>query len=872
MKIITTHFNPDYDALASAIGLKKIYPDAFIVLNGTTERSMKNFFIQTIIYSLDILKINEVNLDEVEQLIIADTSRSDRIGVFSEILTRENLEIIIYDHHFEEDNINTEKKFLKKRGACTTIVVELLNEKNIEVTDEEATILMMGIYEDTGNLTFNTTTEFDYYAAAFLLKSGANLNTVRDILYHDITIEQVNLLKQFIDSEEIIKIRGVNISLVQAFNDEYINEAATVIHKYKDMKNAQVVIAIMMFENKVYLISRSSSKEIDVKKIAEYFGGGGHESASSAIVRERTVIQVYNEIKAYLLSIDVPGIKAKTIMTSPVIHIFEDDTILFADEILNRYNINVLPVMDRVLGKIIGLVTRQIIGKSIYHNLKELPVTEYMLKEFHTVTPDDNIDVVKDIILKQNQRLLPVVDESGLVGVITRTDMLKTIYEIESKNNFVQVSPTQRDIKNLLKNQISEDILLKLEKLGEIAGEQNYKIYVVGGFVRDIMLQKDTVDIDLVIEGNGIKFAKFAKQKLPEIVKIKTYEKFKTAKIFFDDNSSFDIATARLEYYKKPGSLPIVEKSSLKMDLYRRDFTINTMAIDISKEHFGQMIDFFGGLKDIKEKKIRIIHNLSFVEDPTRIFRAFRFSLRFGFEIGKQTESLIKNANNLNLLNTVSGARIFHEIEAIFNEDKVIDILIKLNSYNLLKMVFPKCNFNQKFINFLNSIYELAKWYKITFPNESISVPFLYFSAFLQNMSREEIIDICEKFFLSSKEALSLIKIIDESKIILKHLISEKSIDKYALYILLMDKKAESIILSLAKNSSEDVRNKVIKFLISERFIKPILNGDSLIEMGLTPSHTFKEIFEGIVKNKLLGNIRNINEEKDYVIKNFIQK
>ncbi len=872
MRIITTHLNPDYDALASAIGLKKLFPDAVIVLQGHQGKSMKNFFIQTIIYSLNIKKINEIDIKSVTSLIIADTSRSDRIGIFSEIMGKKELEVIIFDHHFEENNIPSTKKYLKKRGACTTIVVELLKERNISLEPEEATILMTGIYEDTGNLTFNTTTEYDYLASAYLLKYGANLNTVRDILYHDITIEQVDILKQFIESEEITNVRGVKVVITQASYEHFIPEIAVAVHKYKNMKNLPVLISLLRLDNKIYLIGRSSSPEISVKSIAEYFGGGGHDSAASAVIKEKTLIQVYNELKALLVTFESFTLLARDIMTFPVIYIFENDKISHANTILNRYNINVLPILSINDKKLIGLITRQIIGKCIYHKLQEISVKEYMLTDFYTVKPNASFEIVKDIILKDNQRLLPVVSSNEVVGVITRTDLLKTLYDIENKDNFNTAKPMEKNVNNLLKSEVDKPVTERLKLLGNLSEKLNYRLYLVGGFVRDLILRKKNLDIDLVIEGNGIKFAKYLKNNMKDIDKIKTYEKFKTAKIFFKDGYVFDIATARLEYYESPGSLPIVERSSLKMDLYRRDFTINTLAVDITGKNFGELIDFFGGVKDIKEKKIRIIHNLSFVEDPTRIFRAFRFAVRFNFEIGKQTINLIKNAKSLKLLNSVEGKRIIHELKQIFNEENVSEILKELNKFKLLKFIFPKTVFNLKFLELLQETEDILKWHQLTFPKEKLEKWIIFFMLFIYKLDTKESFEIFEKLTLSERECAKILNCKNEANIILKSLIVKKELDAYTIYNMLRNKHIESMLFSISKLKDRALKGKIIEFMINYRFIKPQLNGYHLIDMGLKPSPIFKEIFEEIIRNKLLGKLHNINDEKNFVYENFIKK
>ena len=189
----------------------------------------------------------------------------------------------------------------------------------------------------------------------------------------------------------------------------------------------------------------------------------------------------------------------------------------------------------------------------------------------------------------------------------------------------------------------------------------DFHAYLVGGFVRDLILRNDNLDVDVVIEGDAIAFAREMSKRL---LKISVHKEFGTAKVLFPDGFKVDVATASLEYYKAPAALPIVEHSSLKLDLYRRDFTINTLAISLNTNTFGELIDFFGAQLDIKEKSIRVLHSLSFVEDPTRVFRAVRFEQRFGFQIGKFTLNLIKNAVKMGFLTKIKGARLWRELVA----------------------------------------------------------------------------------------------------------------------------------------------------------------------------------------------------------------
>ena len=314
-----------------------------------------------------------------------------------------------------------------------------------------------------------------------------------------------------------------------------------------------------------------------------------------------------------------------------------------------------------------GIITRQIVEKAVFHRLEELSVREYMITDFSTARPTDSIERVKEIIIAGNQRFLPVTEEGRLIGAVTRTDLLRVLEDeirksVLGKLDYHDVYEKRKNVKRLMEERISLPVLDRLISIGGLADEMGFHAYLVGGFVRDLLLRIENFDIDVVIEGDGIRFAEELGKRLG--IKTRMHKEFGTAKVLYRDGFKVDVATARLEYYKAPAALPVVEHSSLKLDLYRRDFTINTLAISLNKNTFGELIDFFGAQRDIKEKSIRVLHSLSFVEDPTRVFRAVRFEQRFGFQIGKFTVNLIKNAVKMSFLSKIKGPRIWRELVA----------------------------------------------------------------------------------------------------------------------------------------------------------------------------------------------------------------
>ena len=208
--------------------------------------------------------------------------------------------------------------------------------------------------------------------------------------------------------------------------------------------------------------------------------------------------------------------------------------------------------------------------------------------------------------------------------------------------------------------------------IGKIADREKVPIYIVGGIVRDLFLKVSNYDLDFVVEGDGIKFARILNRELKGNLKV--HCAFKTATIIYRDNR-IDIVTARKELYKKPAAYPNVKLGTMKEDLFRRDFSINAMAVAINKKNFGKLIDFYNGLKDLKKGLVRSMHDKSFVDDPTRIFRAVRFSTRFNFKIEPHTKKLIKEAIINGLLGKVNKGRIRKEIELFLDEKKPLKCL-----------------------------------------------------------------------------------------------------------------------------------------------------------------------------------------------------
>ena len=868
MDVITTHLNADFDALASMAAAKKYYPDALIVFPGSQEKSVRDFLATSQVIP-DIKKLKDIDLQDITRLIVVDANSPGRIGRFSELLNKKELVLHIYDHHPQlNEDMKSQKRVIEHVGATTTIFTEMLIKDKIHVTPAEATILMLGIYEETGSLLFPSTTIRELKAATYLLKKGANLNVVSDFITRELGPEQIDLLNELIQSAEEHIIHGIRIKIACASREDYIGEIASLAHKILDIENIDAIFLLVMMEKRVQVIARSQTPELDVSEVLHEIGGGGHPHASSAVVRNMSLEETQNILLITLEKKIHPSKTAKDIMTSPLKCIIWNNTVKTAEKTMTRYEVNVLPVLKGNL--FYGLISREVTEKALFHGFGRSKVAEFCTTDSPTVMASTSISIIEKLMIEQNQRFMPVVEDSRIVGAITRTDLLRSLYESQIKKNRIQTREQFKDkpsigknISSTLRSAFPEEIFNLLKLSGTVAQDLGFSAYIVGGSIRDILRGESNLDIDIVIEGDGIAFANALGTKLD--VKVKSHKRFGTA-VVITDVLKFDVATARIEYYESPAALPKVEMSSIKKDLYRRDFTINTMAVKLTPENFGQLIDYFGGQKDIKEKTIRILHNLSFIEDPTRAFRAIRFSERFGFKISKHTINLINTAVRINLFNKLSGTRIYDELNLLFIETEPINAIKRLAEFDLLKFIHPKLKITRSLEKTFEAIQETFSWFKLLFFEEDLNKSHLFLMALVECLPHKQRGEALQRLHVPKNTSD---EILDGIKKSLEALSKLKKASPKRIYHALFPLDMRTILFTMAKAKDDEQKKAVSLFLTELRKTRPELTGKDLQSMGYKPGPLFKKILATLLDSRLDGQLMNHEEEMKFVKANF---
>ncbi len=878
MRIITTHINADFDGMASMIAAQKLYPDGLLVFPGSQEKTLRDFISQTLLYRYEFLKAKQIILSSVTSLVVVDTRTSARIGPLAACLKNPGISLHLYDHHPKSDgDLRGDLEVIRDVGSTMTLLTEILREKDIAVSAEEATIFSLGIYEDTGSLTHLTTTPDDMRAAAWLLEKGAKLDVISQFISHDLTSQQVGYLNELVKSASRITIQDISVVIATLSLPHYVDDFSLIVKRFLTMENLDVLFTIVTMGGRTYLIARSRIPDVNVGAIARDFDGGGHATAASATMKDMSHVEAHEQLVRSLHRHIRPQAIAREMMTSPAITAPENATLFHAKVLMSRYNINAMVVVPQYEPAphsnepfILGIISRQMVERAISHDLGDQPVQDYMASDVEVLSLNATLADIQEIIIEHRQRLIPIVHERELKGIITRTDLLNRLVNdpanlpknLLHEENYPSLERS-RNLTQLLTSSLEREIIVLLQQIGEVADTVNANAFVVGGFVRDLLLKKTNMDLDIVIEGDGITFAQTLAEQLNG--RVRTHERFGTATVVLPSGLKLDVATARLEYYEYPAALPTVELSSIKLDLYRRDFTINAMAIQLNRDQFGKLIDFFNSQNDLKQHAIKVLHNLSFVDDPTRIFRAIRFEQRMDFIIVKHTQRLINNAVKMNLFGKSDDPRFFSELKILLNEEQGVSAILRLEELGLFTYLWPDLKphlaIDQRLDNSLKQAQQAISWFKLLYLEDTFEPWIVYLLTIMGRSPVTVLINFCNRFQLAPKMKIFLINeknLADKTAVFLSR---RKHLKNSEIFTALRDLNIEGLLYLIALARKSEVKQAVSSYVTALRLQQPLLNGDDLKDMGYQPGPLFKTLLETLLLARLDETVSTRQEE-----------
>ncbi len=773
---------------------------------------------------------------------------------------------------------------LDETGANTTILVEQLQDNFVKVNTIQATLLLLGIYEDTGSLTYTRTTSRDIRAAAYLLDQHANLVIVNEFLNQPLSKNQQTIYEDLVQNAESHTIHGYSILICKADARDLEEELSSIAHKLMDALDPDVLIMITRIKGGVQLIGRSTTDGVDVSTLAKLLGGGGHTRASAALVKDSSVEDIYETVLRVLQVNIEPQLTIREIMSSRPRVINSDAPAEKIADLMQKYGYEGFPVVEE--GKIVGLITRRLVDRALSHDLN-LPAKSLMDAGNITIHPDATIDELQQLMTSSGWGQIPVVDQdSKIVGIVTRTDLINTFPQNRSSQKHLNL--TQR-----LENAIPSVQLELLREIAELSHEKHFATFIVGGFVRDLLLNYQSLDFDIVVEGDAIQLALSIQDKFGG--RITTHRRFGTAKWFLhkikdqvvdilksrntiknqegnhlisiDLPDELDFISARTEFYTHPTALPTVERGSIKLDLHRRDFTINTLAMRLDGDHFGEMYDYWGGYNDLTQGIVKILHSLSFVDDPTRILRAIRYEQRYQFNLEDRTETLLTEA--LPLLNRVSGDRIRHEFNRIFLEDEPWKMMSRFNELNVFPEIHSKLYWDSWYEDQLKKVSELPSpiWEK--HPKLKPQDYILYASYMVWLLLNPE--DESKKIYKRLKFPKPLKTSIQSGQSLYNasSMLIEMQPSEFTIFV--QNYPAHVLDVVYITTSEQELREKIKEYAVKWWEIQPFTDGHDLIEMGIEPGPIYQEILTELRKAWLDGRV-STQEQEEELLKQLIRQ
>jgi tRNA nucleotidyltransferase (CCA-adding enzyme) len=848
VELILTHQNADFDAVASMLGAHKLNPQAIPVLPSRLHAGVREFLA---LYrnGLPFVDWDDFKPQTIERIIITDTaSRLEIKGVPVAIPT------IIIEHHPLERELKAHESWAGDLvGAATSLLVEGIREQGIAINSLEATLMALGIYADTGNFTYAGTTIRDMQAAAWLLEQGADLDMIRRFLASPLNAEQQALLEKLMGTAEIRRVMGFNVMVCTAETDKHIDSVNSVVAVLRDIFDSDALFAVIAMPNVCQLICRSTDDAIDVGELAKEFGGGGHPRASAAAIYKQEKETIVEAIWDYLHKHIEADTRVADLMSFGVQTVEADEKILDIIQRIRRIGHEGFPVLDK--DEVVGLLNLRDADKTLEHGLTRATVREVMLGGRVRLRPEDPVSRLEAVMVESEWGQIPVVDEANkLIGIVTRTDLIK---------HWGRSHPAVMPEAPRLSAEKVEAILGKanealIEIIAAFAHARDIPLYMVGGVVRDLLLERPNFDIDFVVEEDAIGFAEALKNTYGG--RIHPYPPFGTATWSLDEAVAerlglplaeipqhLDFATSRSELYEHPTALPTVYNSGIKLDLRRRDFTINTLAVQLSpRRAMWRILDFYGGIADLEDRLIRVLHSLSFVDDPTRILRAIRFGKRLQFTIEARTAELIASA--LPTLRRITGERLQNELSLLLKEKTGASGILKLEAMGVLGAIHPAFHAHP---NLAKLFMRLEQGY----PQWDVDEHFLRWHLLMADIPSETVPEIAQRLLISQQkaEAMQQTANLAQNPAMLLDLNAKVS----ELVDLLTPLSKESLLSLWLYWDKVLIRERLEHYVETWQHIKPFTDGNALKARGLKPSPAFGQILQRLRQAWLDGEIAN---------------
>lgn len=822
MKWIVTHEQPDFDALASLALARRLHPDGRIALPGALSPEIRSC-VRLYRDRLDPREADEAAREPFDELVVVDTADATRLGPFARRLA--NVGITVYDHHppaSAGDVLPAGRGVVDRVGATVTLLVRELRRVEDDLPPELASLALLGLHEDTGGFSFDLTTAEDHEAASWLLSRGGTLELMRRFARGIRSEEHDRFRSRMLQEAEVVDVAGRPVAVAAFDWSPYLAEVAGMANELLDLHGSDASLLAVRMEGRTLLFARAAGEAVDVgAALREAVGGGGHGGAAFAR-SDDSLLRAKEKVLNAFAHHTRPPLRARELMSRPVRTIRADGSVHDAARLLLRYGHNGLPVVGDD-GQVVGVLSRRDVERALTHGLGRSAVSGFMGTPPVAAAPDDTLEALETLVAERNVGRLPILENGRLIGIVTRSDLLAARHRGEPVRD-----PAEQIVARLpdLAARAVEVLLAALPPEG--------RLYLVGGSVRDALLGTTIVDLDLALEEADA--GELALALTRDLGGERTrHESFGTASVQLPGGLVVDLALAREERYARSGALPEVVPSDVRRDLARRDFTVNAIALRLAPEP-PEILDPFGGMRDLERNCLRVLHPLSFTEDPTRILRGARLAARLGFAFDETTASRARDALASGASDAVSSERLRSELDLTLREVRVAPALAELAALDALERVYGLA-YPERVVAALDGLREEGREVP----------PAAYLLAMLEPLSDERREEVVRRFHWPKRRAATVRR--------LRELRQGAAPTDTALETL---GRAGRAVLEAAGSPLRE-RVRTFESLAGE----PRLRGQDVIELGLPPGPDVGRVLAEVAHARSERRVQGFDEELD---------
>ena len=639
--------------------------------------------------------------------------------------------------------------------------------------------------------------------------------------------------------------------------DLYVEGVSVVAHRVMDLTGCDAYFLLVAMENRVFVTARSRGGRLDVARALAAIGGGGHSAAASAVVKDRPLDEVAAAVAAAVPAAVAPVRTVRDVLVPLPAPVELDDQ-------RRRRGAALPPRRARRRasigdgGRLVGKVALADLERAAAHGLGHAPVKAVMTSRVTVVAADAPLEHAAARIAQEEIGWAPVVARR-----LRRADRRRTTCSAPSRGapwpgTWARPS-RRRPWSPISPGRLGELGLDELLRQIQAVAAGVRGVYLVGGAVRDLLLGEPGFDVDIAVEGDGIAFAEDLAARLKGHVR--PHEKFGTAVVVAHDAAGgrqrVDVASTRSESYAYPAALPKVEHAGIRSDLARRDFTINAMAVSLKPETYGDLLDYYGGMTDLAARRIVVLHNLSFIEDPTRVLRAIRYENRYGLRMDEHTLNLARACCAMDLVGDLSSARLRDELVALLEEEKVDFSLRRMEELGLTP-VDPRPPARRRRPRATScaaaTARALAHGLEDEIPRWRLRLVWL-----LRDLEPEEIATWTERMRIRRHDA----DVLERALVVGRRLVDRvaRGPSEADLYEFARGEPLEAVLAAMALDETGIAAERLGRFLDVTRHVRLAIGGEDLLALGFDASPEMGEVLRSVLHLKLNGVVRSRDEE-----------